>query len=217
MILPLLAARAHLPPYSWMQRHGVVGAGDDAEWHCGAGWRLLVRVALPTGRPSLARGCDGESVVEPTAVLACWRDNESAAGWMRVLTCWRNNESATDAALTLRACGDCSFRVLCRRACVHLLHGALACAARSPAVAALDGGGGRGGAAALPLLSSRQGRAADPSGAARWHNAGRERRGEERGRLSIIPLFAARVHPPPCSWMQQCGIVRAGDDTCWLA
>ena len=153
-------------------------------------------------------------------MLACWCNNKSVAGWTRVLTCWRDDELATDATVTLRASawyGDCSFGSLCWQACVHLLHGALACAARSPAVAALDGGGGRGGAAALPLLSSRQGRAADPSGAARWHNAGRERRGEERGRLSIIPLFAARVHPPPCSWMQQCGIVRAGDDTCWLA
>jgi hypothetical protein len=44
---------------------------------------------VPAGRtpvprhwqPSLARGCDGESVVGLTAVLACWRNNKSAAGW----------------------------------------------------------------------------------------------------------------------------------------
>ena len=47
------------------------------------------------------------------------------------------------------------------------------------------------------------------------HGTMRGGRGEERGRLSILPLFAARVHPPPCSWMQRCGIVGAGDDAEW--
>ena len=44
---------------------------------------------------------------------------------------------------------------------------------------ALDGGSGRGGAAALTSLGSRRGRAADPLAcAARRHDEGRERRGE---------------------------------------
>ena len=54
LILPLFAARAH--------QRGIVGAGDDAEWYCGARRRLLVRVALPEGRQLPASQGDDDTM-----------------------------------------------------------------------------------------------------------------------------------------------------------
>ena len=56
--------------------------------------------------PSLAHWCNDELVVGPMVVVACWRDDVSAAGHTAVLTLWllarwRDNELAAERMAVL--------------------------------------------------------------------------------------------------------------------
>ncbi len=164
--LPLCTARLHQPPYSRMQRRGVVGAGDDAGRH------LLVQAALPCVRVGpLTRQLAPRSPA--AAALAGGAGRGGAAAHASLGSCqgqaadtsahaarWRDDNDYGDGVTDDdgdMATGDNCSRCVCSFGPLSLgpPADASARAARSPAAAAFAGSGGRGGAAAHVSLISR--------------------------------------------------------------